>query len=261
MTGGDKVLLAERQDAVLRLTINRPDARNALSEQVILALTDALAGACGDRGLGAVVLTGAGDRAFCAGGDLKPDSGTFGFDYSMPNVAFADLLRTAARCTLPLIARINGHCVAGGMGLLAMCDMAVTSSRAKFGLPEVRIGLFPMQVAALLQHLMPPRKFAELCITGETIGAEEALAFGLVNHVVEPEELDAKVEWLLAHTLDKSPTAIRLGKYALRQMAEMNREQALAYAESQIGTMVMTEDAREGMKAFLEKRPPSWTGR
>ncbi len=261
MADSNEILVAERRDAVARITINRPDARNALSEDVILSMTAAILEAEEDSSVKAIVLTGAGDKAFCAGGDLKPGSKTFGFDYSKPNVAFADLLRVASRCTLPLIARINSHCLAGGMGLLAMCDMAVASSKAKFGLPEVRIGLFPMQVAALLQGMVPPRKFAEMCITGEAITAEEALQLGLVNYVVEPEALDSKVDWLLGRTLDKSPTAIRLGKYALRQMAEMNQEQALAYAESQIGTMVMTEDAREGMKAFVEKRPPVWTGR
>jgi methylglutaconyl-CoA hydratase len=162
---------------------------------------------------------------------------------------------------VPVIGRINGHCLAGGMGLLGICDMAVASSLAKFGLPEVKVGLFPMQVAALLQTMLPARKFAELCYTGEMISADEALQAGLVNHVAEPADLDAKVEWLLSRIVDKSPTAIRRGKHALTATSAMTFEQAIAFMEGQVGLMPLTEDAREGMAAFAQKRPAVWTGR
>jgi enoyl-CoA hydratase/carnithine racemase len=147
------------------------------------------------------------------------------------------------------------------MGILTMCDIAIAADTALFGLPEVKIGLFPMQVAALLQMVLPRRKFAEMCITGEPITAAEALEYDLVNYVVPAAELDAKVDWLLARVVDKSPTAIRRGKYALRAMQDMTFEQALSYAEVQIGSMVHTEDATEGLRAFNEKRRPVWTGR
>ena len=260
MTAQDPVR-RDRNGAVLTLTIDRAEARNALNDAVMVSMRRALIEAQEDREIRAIVVTGAGDRAFCAGGDLKPSSKTFGYDPAETSTVYADLLRTASACTTPLIARVNGHCLAGGMGILGMCDMAVAAEGARFGLPEVKIGLFPMQVAALLQTLMPPRKFDELCITGEPMTADEALACGLVNYVVAAAELDAKVAWLTDRILDKSPTAIRRGKYALNAIADMTLEQALAYMEGQIISLAQTQDAAEGLAAFNEKRAPAWTGR
>ncbi len=162
---------------------------------------------------------------------------------------------------MPVIARVNGFCLAGGMGLLAIADMAVASSNAKFGLPEVKVGLFPMQVAALMQTMLPPRKWAEMCYTGEMLTAEDALEAGLVNYVVEPDALDEKTDWLAGRIAANSPAAIKRGKHALTAMSGMTFEQAIAYMEAQVGLMPMTEDAREGMAAFAEKRSPNWTGR
>lgn len=254
-------ILREASGGVMRLTINRADARNALNDEVLRDLNKAIVETQEDGSSRLIVITGAGERAFCAGGDLKPQSATFGFDPSEPRTAYAELLRTARACTLPMIARVNGHCLAGGMGILAMCDMAVSTSRAQFGLPEVKIGLFPMQVAALLHSIIPRRKFDEMCITGEPISAEEAVAIGLVNYVTEPEALDAKLDWLVARTLDKSPTGIRRGKYAIRAISDMTFEQALAFMENQIVSLALTEDASEGLAAFNAKRPARWTGR
>ncbi|MGF7159289.1 enoyl-CoA hydratase/carnithine racemase [Rhodoligotrophos appendicifer] len=254
-------ILRQSAGGVMRLTINRPEARNALNDQVLVDLEVAIRETQKDSANRVIVVTGAGDRAFCAGGDLKPNSKTFGFDPAEPRTAYAELLRTAKSCTLPLIARVNGHCLAGGMGILAMCDMAVATSKALFGLPEVKIGLFPMQVAALLHSIVPRRKFDEMCITGEPISAEEAREIGLVNYVTEPHGLDEKLEWLVGRTLDKSPTAIRRGKYALRAISDMTFEQSLFYMENQIVSLALTEDAAEGLAAFNEKRAPAWTGR
>ena len=147
------------------------------------------------------------------------------------------------------------------MGLASMTDFAISADHALFGLPEVKIGLFPMQVMSLLQDLVARRKVREWAITGEPFSAQEALAAGLVNHVVPVEELDAKVQWLIDRIVGKSPTAIRRGKYAMRAIEGMNFDQAIAYTESQIALMAMTEDAREGLASFNEKRPPVWTGR
>ncbi|MDB5828963.1 MAG: Enoyl-CoA hydratase [Variovorax sp.] len=257
----DPVVVQRMEGRVMWLTINRPASRNAINEDVIGGISAGLTAAAADTAVRAVVLTGAGDRAFCAGADLKPDSGIFDFDHSEATTAYARLLRQAVDSNLPLIARVNGHCMAGGMGLLTMCDMAVASSNALFGLPEVKIGLFPMQVASVMQHLLPRRKFSEMCITGEPMDADEALAAGLVNYVVAPEALDDKVQWLLARVVDKSPTAIRRGKHAMRAIADMTFAQAIAYTEGQIGSLRLTRDAAEGLAAFNEKRKPEWTGR
>lgn len=254
-------LLVERAGRILRLTLNRPERRNAMDDRLMIALAREFRAAASDREIRVVILTGAGDRAFCSGADLNPQAGTFGFDYSEPVTTFAEMLRAARRVTVPVIGRINGHCLAGGMGLLAICDMAVATDTATFGLPEVKVGVFPMQVAAVLQSMIPPRKFAEMCFTGEAIGAEEAFAIGLLNYVTAPEDLDDKVAWLAGRVIDKSPTAIRRGKHALAGMQGLSAEQAIAFMEAQVGLLPLTEDAREGLAAFAEKRPPDWTGR
>jgi enoyl-CoA hydratase/carnithine racemase len=245
---------------VLRLVIDRPEVRNALNEDVMKALTDELAAIDYRSPVRAIVLTGSGDKAFCAGADLRPSQATFENAHARPTTVYADLLRTAWHLPVPLVARVNGHCMAGGMGLLAFCDMAVSTSTATFGLPEVKVGLFPMQVAAILQKIMPTRKFAEMCFTGEPISASEALEHGLLNYVVEPDALDAKVDWLVGRIVDKSPTGIRRGKHALRVVASMDFDQSIAFLETQIAVLPLTDDAREGLAAFNEKRAPRWTG-
>jgi methylglutaconyl-CoA hydratase len=147
------------------------------------------------------------------------------------------------------------------MGLLCMTDMAVAAEHVIFGLPEVKVGVFPMQVLSLLQSIAPPRLVHEWALTGEPFDARQALAAGLLNHVVPSSELDAKVEWLIGRIVDKSPTAIRRGKYAMRAIASMSFDESIAYTESQIAILAMTEDAKEGLKAFSEKRKPSWPGK
>jgi enoyl-CoA hydratase/carnithine racemase len=171
------------------------------------------------------------------------------------------LLRDAQNATLPIVARINGTCMAGGMGLLCMADMAVAADHALFGLPEVKVGVFPMQVLSLLQSIVPRRTVREWALTGEPVNSDEALSAGLLNYVVPAAELDAKTDWLLARLVDKSPTAIRRGKYAMRAMDAMSFDQGIAYTESQIALLAMTEDAKEGLAAFNERRKPIWTGR
>jgi enoyl-CoA hydratase/carnithine racemase len=151
--------------------------------------------------------------------------------------------------------------MAGGVGLAAMGDFAIAADHAQFGLPEVKIGLFPMQVLSLLQTLVPPRTVREWAITGEPFSAQEAQLAGLVNHIVPAAELDAKVQWLVDRVADKSPTAIRRGKAAMRAIASMSFDEAIAHTEAQIGLLTLTEDAKEGLAAFNDKRRPAWTGR
>jgi enoyl-CoA hydratase/carnithine racemase len=252
-----EVLTSRREASRLVLTIDRPERRNALNGEVVDGLRKALAGAAAEPDVRVVVLTGAGDEAFCAGADLAGKS--FEFDYAMPTTGYSELLRAAQALRVPLVARVNGACMAGGMGLLAMCDLAIASPRAVFGLPEVKIGLFPMQVLAVLQGLVPQRVLARLCMTGRPLDAQAALQAGLVNEVAE--DLDGAMERLLGDLMSASPSALRRGLYAMKAMRPMSFEQAIAFAEGQIGLMALTEDAREGLASFTEKRKPQWSGR
>ncbi|CEJ11485.1 putative enoyl-CoA hydratase echA8 [bacterium YEK0313] len=253
-------VLIDKRGAALWITINRPDRRNALNAEVIAGIARGYGEAHADDTVRAIVLTGGGDKAFCAGADLTGGQAAFR-DLAKPNSDYADLLRLAQNATKPSIARVNGVCMAGGMGLLCMTDMAVAADTVVFGLPEVKVGVFPMQVLSLLQVTVPRRIVNEWCLTGEPFDAAEAKAAGLVNHVVPAAELDAKVQWLIGRLADKSPTAIRRGKYAMRAIAAMSFDEAIAYTEAQIALTAATEDAREGVAAFVEKRKPNWTGR
>lgn len=250
-------LAAEMRGPVLWLTIQREERRNAMSHGVLAGLAQAITAAQTDRAVRAIVITGAGSKAFCAGADLQ-NAQAFTTDYSEPHGHLAQLLRVAKASTVPLVARVNGACMAGGMGLLAMCDLAVAARHAVFGLPEVKVGVFPAQVLSVLQHLVPRRQLAEMCITGEPISAAEALAYGLVNYV--DDDVDAKLQWLLDRLLDKSPAAIRRGLYTMKKIEAMAFEESMSFTESQIALFTLTEDAKEGQAAFQQKRKPEWKG-
>jgi enoyl-CoA hydratase/carnithine racemase len=256
----DAPVLHDKRGHAFWISINRPEKRNALNAEVIAAIADGFQRAQADDDVRVIVITGAGEKAFCAGMDLQPGGG-FAYDLSKPNLDFADLLRLAQNTTKPTIARINGICMAGGIGLLCMMDMAVAADNAVFGLPEVKVGVFPLQVLSLLQAIAPPRIVREWCITGEPFDAATAREAGLLNYAVPAGDLDSKVDWLIARITDKSPTAIRRGKYAMRALASMSFDQGIAYTESQIAVLSMTQDAKEGMAAFVEKRKPVWTGK
>lgn len=258
--GPEAEVLHDKLGRSFWITINRPEKRNAINAGVIAGIREGLRAAHADPEVRAIVVTAAGDKAFCAGGDLQPGN-AFAFDFSRPNGDYADLLREARNATLPIVARVNGSCMAGGMGLLCMADMAVAAGHALFGLPEVKVGLFPMQVLSLLQDLVPMRIVREWALTGEPFSAEEARQAGLVNHVVHQAGLDAKTQWLVERIVHNSPAAVRRGKYAMRAISAMSFDQAIAYTESQIALIPLTDDAREGMAAFNEKRKPNWSGR
>ena len=253
-------LIIEKRNRVLWMTINRPERRNALSRTVLAELLRGMQQVHSDPDLLAAVVTGAGDRAFCAGADLEPGA-SFKWDYSKPSTVIADVFRLARSAPIPVIARVNGACMAGGIGLMASCSMAVAVDTAMFGVPEVKIGIFGLQVFSALQPLVPRRQLYEWCVTGEPFDARTAREAGLLNHIVPREDLDAKVDWLLSSITDKSPTAMRRGIYAMRAVDAMNFDQSLAYMETQVSTIALTEDAKEGLAAFAEKRKPEWKGR
>jgi enoyl-CoA hydratase/carnithine racemase len=259
----EAILLVEKRSRVHWLTINRPQNMNQVVWELFPLLTDAVRAAQLDREARAIVLTGAGERFFCGGGDLHADEAR-----SLRGVApdwlshpLTQLFEEVERCALPIIARVNGHALAPGLSLLAMVDLAVAQDRALFGLPEARIGLANTLGLAYLQRLLPRRKLLELMLTAEPIDAREALTLGLVNHVVPAAELDAKIDWLLGRVVDKSPEATRRGKHAFRAMQDMTLGQALAYGNSAAGNLLLTEEFRLGVRAFHENRKPDWPSR
>src|ERR1700755_1556392 len=191
MTDNSSVILEKRGEAYW-ITINRPEKRNALNGDVVAGIVRGYRDAHDDKDVRVIVLTGAGDKAFCAGADLQNSGAAFAMDHSRPNVDYADLLRLSQNATKPAIARVGGVCMAGGMGLLCMTDMAVAADHVIFGLPEVKVGVFPMQVMAVLQEIAPRRLINEWALTGEPFDAKAAVAAGVLNHVVPAGELGAK---------------------------------------------------------------------
>ncbi len=256
-------VLVERRDAVQWITINRADKRNALNEDVVRRMDAGIAEAVASGDCRAIVITGIGDKAFCAGADLQKNAkgGAFEVDFARPRHYIVDLFKRIQDCPLPLVARVNGHVMAGGFGLLCACDMAIAAQDIRFGTPESKIGVTPMMILPFMLRVLPPRRLQEMCVTGEPFTAAEGLAWGLFNYVVPRAELDAKVAWLLKRILDKSPTAVRLGKQAFGAMRDMSLRDSLEYAQSMVPVMSSTEDAKEGMASFQEKRSPTWTGR
>lgn len=254
----DPVILTERRGAALWVFINREERRNAINPDVIAGIEAALRSAAAQPDVRAVVLTGAGEKAFCAGADLTRGTGVFTEGAAEPTTDFGRLARAARELRVPLIARINGACVAGGMGLMALCDLAVAADHARFGLPEAKVGVFPMQVLVYLRRMIAPRHVNELCLTGELIDAAKAKEWGIANAVVPYAQLDARVNEFVERIAACSPVAVHRGRSAIHGMESMGFHEALTYAETQIAVASATADAREGLAAFNEKRPPAW---
>lgn len=254
---------SERVGHALWLTIDREERRNALNEAVLDGLRAGLVSAMETSGIRAVVITGAGEKAFCAGGDLKAtaDGDPFGIDPAERDNPVVKLFRTIIDSPVPVIARVNGHALAGGFGLVCACDFAIVADHARLGVPEARIGLFPMMILPFMLRTIPRRKLLELCVTGEPISAAEALAHGMVNHVVPRSGLDEKVNALVASIAASSPTAIGMGRRALAMIDGLSLEAGLEYAQRVLPQLARTQDAREGFRAFNEKRSPVWIGR
>jgi enoyl-CoA hydratase/carnithine racemase len=249
----------ELRGRALWIRIDREARRNAMNKRVIAGIEAAVAQAQADPGIRAIVLTGAGRRAFCAGADLSVGTGTFTLGLDEPMTDFGRLARAVRTLGIPMIARVNGDCVAGGMGLMAMCDLAVVADHARFGLPEAKVGVFPMQVLVFLRAMIGARHVNELCLTGDLITAARAYEIGIANYVVPFEDLDARVDALVARLAEMSPVALRRGKYAIAAMENMAFHEALPFAETLITVTALTADATEGLAAFNEKRKPGWT--
>ena len=261
MAAEDEVLY--RVDGrVARITINRPERRNSLSWGVIESIRAHTAEAKANRDVRVIVLTGAGDKAFCAGADLTGmAAGASYLDLHEGRGQLADLFQELWSLGKPTVARVRGFALAGGFGLALSCDFVVCSDDSQFGTPEINVGLWPYMITVPLVRAMPPKKALELMLTGRRVGAVEAERIGFVNQVVPAERLDAAVDELTATLAAKSAAIVKLGRDSFYRVWDEEAGQALAYLHAMLTITTETEDAREGIRAFAEKRQPNWTGR
>ena len=257
----EEVLISKR-GRIAQVTINRPARRNALSAEVVARLIEAFSELGLSREVGAIVLTGAGEEAFCAGGDLSGQAMSEGaLAMHHQRGGFAELLRAMNRSTKPIVARVNGHALGGGFGLMLSCDLVVASGQATFGTPEIKLGLFPMMIMAVIARNLGRKHAMRMMLTGERLDAERALAIGALNEVADPQQLDERTEALAERVAGFSPAALRLGRQAFYATQDMSFDQALDHLQAQLTINAMTEDASEGIMAFLDKRDPEWKGR
>ena len=252
-------ILYEVRERIAYLTINREKQRNALSVLAIDQLFEYLDQAEADSTVRVVQITGAGEKAFCTGADLSGAGGSAGKQSA--NQRYADLLKRLAGFPKPTVARVRGYCLAGGMGLMLACDIAIAETSSRFGTPEVNVGLFPMMIGALIYRNVLRKSAMEMVLTGRMIEADEARNLGLVTRTVPPEQLDETTEKILRTLAGKSPIGLKLGKEAFYAMQDKPFDEAVDYLSGKLGEVAATEDAQEGIKAFMEKRPPKFMGR
>lgn len=258
----------ERVGSRALITLAYAKRRNALSPQMTNELLYAIEDARVDEAVRVIVITGEG-KTFSAGGDLSYMTST-GESVRPPPVGepdlamrgdYADLLLTLLRCDKPTIARVNGHALGSGLGLVAACTFSVALMDAQFGTPEINAGLFPMMIMALLARVMPRKRLLEMMLLGEKVDATEAEAMGILTRVVEPGDLDETIREIETQLVQKSPLIVKLGLRAFAAQEDLEFEQALKMLRERFSGVLETEDAHEGLAAFLEKRAPVWRGR
>jgi enoyl-CoA hydratase/carnithine racemase len=256
----DGAVRYEVAEHVARVTIDRPDRRNALTWAMVAELRDAFARARADDAVRVCVLTGAGDRAFCAGADLAGMRGASAFNVHEGRGEMAELMRDLYHLGKPTVARVRGFALAGGFGLALTCDMVVAADDAVFGAPEVDVGLWPHMITVPLVRSMPPKVALELMLTGRRVDAVEAERIGFVTRVVPADDLDAAVDDLAATLAAKSPAAVKLGRDAFYAVWDQDVDTSLRLLHPLLAITAATDDAAEGIAAFQDKRPPRWTG-
>ncbi len=251
----------EVKNKIAYLTINRPEKRNALSAGVVQALSNYLDAAEADTQVRAVCITGAGEKAFCVGADLGAAAGAGAEGRLKPIRDYAELLKKMSRTGKPILARVAGDCLAGGLGLMLASDIVIARSTARFATPEINVGLWPMMIGALLFRHLPRKQAWYLAYTGKRITAAEGLQLGLVTKVADEDQFDNEVAQTLAIIASKSPTALRMGRQAYYAAMDKDFGEALDYLCRMFAEVISTEDAIEGLTAFLQKREPVWKGK
>jgi enoyl-CoA hydratase len=261
MAKGEKVLF-EVANGIATVTLNDPEKRNMLSGQMLGELVAALKRARDSDEVRAVVLTGAGEKVFCAGADL----GGFGADVPLVQKHYAtdlfiEFFRLMPRLGKPSLCALNGHVLAGGMGFALSCDLVIAREGVTFSTPEINVGAFPYMIMAIIYRNVPRKKVNEMMLLGERMSAEDAVRFGLANKVVPAEEFEGAVREWASKLASKSPLLMKIGHDAMYRQQDMALDEALEFLRSQLSLTLSTEDIQEGVQAFFEKREPQWKGR
>lgn len=257
----EKDLLYRVADQIAYVTINREAQRNSISAAAVDLFFQYLDQAEKDDAVRVICVTGAGEKAFCSGADLGI---TAGAEADGQNSAFRDyakLLKRLAGFSKPTVARVNGYCLAGGTGFMLACDIVIARNDAKFGTPEVKVGLFPMMIGALIFRNVLRKKAMEMVLLGEKLNADQAQEMGLITRAVPPEKLDETVGQVLESLCASSPIGMKLGKDAFYAMQDMPFPEAVDYLSEKLSEVAATADAAEGITAFIEKRKPLFTGK
>lgn len=257
-----KLLYEVRDDGVATISLNSPENRNALSNELLGELIQAFEAARDDERARCVVLTSSHEKVFSAGGSLDQ------FAAEVPLVhkhfgteQFPALFSTILSLGKPTLCAANGHVLAGALGVALACDLIVAREGATFGTPEINVGVFPFMIMALIYRNVPRKQANEMLLLGERLSAEEAREAGIVNRVVAADEFEAAVDAWAVKLASKSPVLMKLGKDAMYHQLDMPLDEALEHLRSQLSIAFTTEDIQEGVRAFFEKRDPEWTGR
>jgi enoyl-CoA hydratase len=250
-------------DGVLRLTIDREERRNSLSAEVMQTLLTAVTGVAADPATRVAVIASAGERIFCAGADLAVMAAdATGLEQHEGRGLLARLVLAMRECPVPVVARVQGLCLAGGIGLVCGADVVLARESASFGMPEIDRGLWPFMVSALLARHVSPKHAMDRMLSGDRFDARTAYEMGLVSRVFDDATFDADVDAYVARLAAAPPVAVRLGKAAWTAATETpSLAVALEAMQAQLSLLTTTSDAAEGIAAFFDKRPPKWTGR
>jgi enoyl-CoA hydratase/carnithine racemase len=249
-------ILVDDRGPVGRITLNRPEKRNPIGPSTCGELVAAFAALKANASVRVVILTGAGS-VFSAGGDLS----AMGGPQEGPTASLVELFTTMHELGKPIVAMVNGHALAGGLGLMVACDLVIASDAAQFGTTEIAVGLWPMMITAEITRSVGRKKTLEMMLTGRKLDAAEALDCGLINRAVPADQLEAEATKLATEIAERSPAAIRLGLHAFYRSQDMELEPQLRYLQAELGRVLALEDAREGITAFLQKRKPEWKGK